>query len=46
VAVVFVDGTGTVPPVVAPAKKLGGAAPKPRPKEGKLWPTGLPKQAS
>jgi hypothetical protein len=32
--------------VLAPAVKLGGGLAKPRPIEGKIWPTGLPKQAT
>lgn len=44
----YVDGTGTSgsQAIPAPDKKLGGGGIKPRPVEGKLWPTGLPKQAS
>lgn len=46
--VTYYDGTGTSGSqiVAAPDKKLGGGQVKPRPVEGKLWPTGLPKQAT
>lgn len=42
----FYDGTPS--PVILPGAtlKVAGAGGKPRPGEGKLWPTGLPKQAS